>query len=100
MSIIELHPSVRQATDDATAYQARLAKELFRLEPMINDLARWASIGRIAAYHDAENPKDPLGSLGLVVAEQVDKLALELRTAFYAAVDGPASETAENGGSK
>lgn len=57
------------------------------IESMICDLYRSAHITFLMCMRDAEEGEtnDPLGSLGMFMAEQTERLAKELRDAFYEA---------------
>ena len=57
------------------------------LESRICDLDRAARIAFLITMHDAENEEDE-DSLGLFAVEQVERLAAELREAFYRSTDG------------
>ena len=61
------------------------------LEPLICDLDKAAQIAFLMLMHDAEN-KDEDG-LTMVAVEHVERLAAELRAAFYLASDGKAVRT-------
>ncbi len=54
------------------------------VEPLICDLYRAAHITFLMHLRDQEQGSDdPLGSLGMFMAEQTERLAKELRDAYY-----------------
>jgi hypothetical protein len=66
-------------------YSPRLAMELCQLEALICDVERANHIAFLMTMHDEEHPDHPRGSLGLFAIEQAERLAMELKKAFYAA---------------
>ena len=77
------------STPEPVDTEAAALSALRDLESDINDLYLWVHLtARMVLDEMFNGTKEPIGSLAVLCAQQTEKVALDVRTKFYAAYHG------------